>query len=51
MQGGMEWGMGKVLFGKIGNICMLDMRDVTGVEKSDIHGCLVCFWRKLCLKR
>lgn len=40
--------IGEVLFGKVGNICMLDMWNVTGMEKSDIHRRLVCLWRKLC---
>ena len=29
----------EVILGQIGNVCMLNMRDIRGLEKSDIHDC------------
>jgi hypothetical protein len=35
----------EVVFGEIGDVCMLDMWDIRGLEKPDIHDCGVALLR------
>ena len=34
----------KVVFGEVGDVGVLDVRDVGGVEEADVHGCGLGRW-------